>query len=136
MKYLVLAYYDVKAFESMSKERLDAMVSVCKELDKEFLATGQVHSVASLALPKEWKTIKAMRGKGKPAHVDGPYMETKEHVGAFFIVEAKDMDDALAVASKHPGVHIADFLDGALEVCAVDFYQEPGKVTEGVNPAQ
>lgn len=125
MKYLVLAYYDVKAFEGMSKERMDAMVAECKVRDKEFLATGKVKEVAGLALPKEWKTIKAVRGKGKPVLVDGPYMETKEQVGAFFILEAKDMDEAVAVASKHPGAHIADYVGGALEVLAIEHVPDP-----------
>jgi len=44
-------------------------------------------------------------------------------VGAFFIVEAQDMDEAVQVASKHPGAHVGKFLGGGIEVRACEFFQ-------------
>jgi hypothetical protein len=41
--------------------------------------------------------------KGQSSVTDGPFTETKEQVGAFFVIEAKDMDEALRVAALHPG---------------------------------
>jgi hypothetical protein len=126
MKYLVLCYYDVKEFEALPKDRLDAMVAECKIHDVAFKATGKVDFVASQSDPKTWKCIRGPKGR-KPEVTAGPYAESREQVGAFFIVEAKDMDEALAVAMKHPGPNITQYLGGGLEIRACDFYEEPNK---------
>jgi hypothetical protein len=126
MKYLVLCYYDVKKFETMPKERLEAMIAECKARDIEFNATGKVDIVGSQSEPKTWKCIRGVQG-GKPRTTEGPWAEAKEQVGAFFIVEAGDMDEALSVAMKHPGPHVVEYVGGGLEIRACDFYQTPGK---------
>lgn len=124
MKYLVLCYYDVKAFEALPKDKLDEMVAKCKALDIEFKKTGKVDFVASQSDPKTWKCIRGPKGE-KARVTDGPYAEAPEQVGAFFIVEAEDYDEALSVAWKHPGPHITEYLGGGLEVRACDFYEKP-----------
>lgn len=126
MKYLVLCYYDVKAFQALPKARLEEMIAKCQALDIEFKKTGKVDFVGSQTEPKTWKCIRGEKG-AKPVVTQGPYAEAREQVGAFFIVDAKDMDEALAVAWKHPGPHITDYLGGGLEVRACDFYEEPNK---------
>ncbi|MBW8890196.1 MAG: hypothetical protein JF616_20780 [Fibrobacteres bacterium] len=126
MKYLVLCYYDVKQFEAMPKDKLEAMIAECKVHDIEFKATGKVDFVASQSKPESWKCIRGPKG-GKPEVTQGPWVDAKEQAGAFFIVEAKDMDEALAVSMKHPGPHISRYLAGGLEIRACDFYEEPNK---------
>lgn len=136
MKYLVLCYYDVKGFEAMSKADLDAMIEVCKPLDAQFKATGKVDFVASQSMPKDWKCVRADKD-GKPHVTQGPWAEAKEQVGAFFIVDAKDMDEALEVSMKHPGPHVARFVGGGLEIRACDFHEEPNRkaMAEAAQPA-
>jgi hypothetical protein len=126
MKYLVLCYYDAKRFEAMDKGRLDAMMAECKVRDIEFKATGKVDFVASQSDAKTWKCIRGPKD-GKPEVTQGPWAEGKEQVGAFFIVDAKDMDEALAVAMKHPGPHVTEYCGGGLEIRACDFYETPNK---------
>lgn len=126
MKYLVLCYYDVKRFEALSKSDLDAMIEVCKPLDEKFKATGKVDFVASQSLPKDWKCVRADKD-GKPCVTRGPWVEAQEQVGACFIVDAQDMDEALEVAMKHPGPHVTRFVGGGLEIRACDFHEEPNR---------
>jgi hypothetical protein len=128
MKYLVLCYYDVKRFEAMSKADLDAMIAICKSHDEEFKATGKVDFVASQSMPKDWKCVRADKDY-KPYVTQGPWAQGKEQAGAAFIVDAKDMDEALAVAMKHPGPHVARFCGGGLEIRACDFHEEPNRKT-------
>jgi hypothetical protein len=126
MKYLVLCYYDVKKFEAIPKDRLEAMMAECKVRDVEFKATGKVDFVGSQTNPKTWKCVRGTKG-GKPEVTQGPWAEAKEQAGAFFVVEAKDMDEAFAVAMKHPGPHVTEYVGGGLEIRACDLYEEPNK---------
>ena len=114
---------NVKQFEAMTKDQLDAMIAECKPRDIEFKKTGKVDFVASQSMPKDWKCIRAP--KGMPTVTNGPWAEAKEQVGAFFIVDAKDMDEAVEVAMKHPGPHVAKYCGGGLEIRACDFYEQP-----------
>jgi hypothetical protein len=126
VKYLVLCYYDVEKFEAMPKDRLETMIAECKVRDIEFKATGKVDFVASQSDPKTWKCIRGPKD-GRPEMTQGPWAEAKEQVGAFFIVDAKDMDEALAVAMKHPGPHVAGYVGGGLEIRACDFHETPNR---------
>ena len=126
MKYLVLCYYDVKEFAALPKARLDEMVAKCQALDIGFKKTGKVDFVASQGDQKDWRCIRSPKG-GKPEVTRGPWAEAREQVGAFFIVDAKDYDEAVAVAMKHPGPHIAEYLAGGLEIRACDFFEEPAR---------
>jgi hypothetical protein len=47
---------------------------------------------------------------------DGPFAETKEQVGGFFMIEAKDMDEAMSIASKHPAAHLGEQVGWGIEV--------------------
>ena len=122
MKYLVLCYYDVKQFAALPKARLDEMMAKCQALDIEFKKTGKVDFVASQSDMKTWRCI-----RGPKQVTQGPYAESPEQAGAFFIVDAKDMDEAQAVAMKHPGPHVVEYCGGGLEIRACDFYEEPNK---------
>jgi hypothetical protein len=122
MKYLCLAYYDVEKFQALPQAELDAIVKECRSHDEALHKTGKVTVVASLTMPQEWKSIRPRNGK--PVVTDGPFTEAKEMVGAFFIVEAKDMDEAIEVASKHPAAHLGESVGWGIDVRACDFFQQ------------
>ena len=63
--------------------------------------------------------------KGHASITDGPYLETKEQVGAFFIVEAADLDEALAVASLHPAATLGEEIGWGIEVRPIDGFMQP-----------
>jgi len=71
-----------------------------------FLATAPLHPVA---------TATSVRVRdGKRLMTDGPFAETREHLGGFFLIEAQDLDDALGIAERIPGARV-----GTVEVCPV-----------------
>jgi hypothetical protein len=54
---------------------------------------------------------------------DGPFVETKEQVGGFFIIEARDLNEAIRVASKHPAANIGEQAGWAIEVRPIEMYE-------------
>ena len=86
MKYLCLAYGDQKKMSTLSKEQFEALVARCKLHDAELHASG--HFVESSSLEWDCTTIRAR--DGKTVVTDGPFVETKEHLGGFAVVEVAD----------------------------------------------
>jgi hypothetical protein len=114
MKYLCLAYYDEQKFDALSKEEFNALVSRCPKHDEELRRTGQLVLQASLDAPKTATTIRPKNGK--PLVTDGPYTETKEQIGGFFMIEARDLNEAISIASKHPAAHLGEQVGWAVEI--------------------
>ena len=121
MKYLCLAYYDEKAFDALPKRDLDAIVSKCPPYDEALRRSGQLVVQASLGPSRATTTVRPRNGK--PTVTDGPFVETKEQVGGFFIIEARDLNDAIRVASKHPAANLGEQVGWAIEVRAIDGYE-------------
>lgn len=122
MKYLCLAYYNATKFEALPKPELAALVRKCKDHDEELRKTGKMNVLGSLSAPQEWKSIRP--GRGKPVVTDGPYSEAKELVGAFFIIEAADMAEAVEIASKHPAARLGADVGWGVEVRACEMYEQ------------
>ena len=55
---------------------------------------------------------------------DGPFAETKEQIGAFFIIEARDSDEAARVAAQHPAAHPGEHVGWGIEVRPVDYFMQ------------
>jgi hypothetical protein len=119
MKFLVLAYYHEKTFEKTSPEAMKAIVAQCEPLDKALNATGKMDMVASLAATKE--TVSVRPRNGKPSVTDGPYVETKEQLGSFFLLEAKDMQEAIRLASMHPAANLCEDMGWGIEIRPIEF---------------
>ena len=122
MKYLCLAYYDEKKFDALPKSEVDALVSQCKSHDEELHKSGRLILVGSLAATKESTSIRP-RG-GETSVTDGPYAETKEQLGAFFIIDASDLNEAIRVASKHPAAHLGEHVGWGIEVRPIEFFEQ------------
>jgi hypothetical protein len=123
MKYLCLGYYDEKKFDALPKGELDALVSKCKSHDEALRNSGHLILVASLAATR---TSTSVRPKdGKPSVTDGPFAETKEQIGAFFIIEARDLKEATEVASQHPAAHLGEHVGWGVEVRPIDYFVQP-----------
>jgi hypothetical protein len=118
MKFLVLAYYDPEKFAAISKDELDAVVGGCAPHDAALRATGRVIMQASLEEPSVATSVRPRRGS--MSATDGPFAETKEQVGAFFLIEAADRDDAVRVASLHPAANLGEQLGWGIEVRGIE----------------
>jgi len=123
VKYLCLGYYDEKKFEALPKDELDALVSKCRTHDEALRRSGGLRTVASLESPRKSACIRPRNGK--PSVSDGPYAEAKEVIGAFFIIEAGDLIEAIEVASKHPAARLGEQVGWGVEVRPIDYFDEP-----------
>jgi hypothetical protein len=122
MKYLCLGYYDEKKFDALPKAELDAIVSQCPRYDAALRESGHLVVTASLESPRAGKSLRPR--KGKVSVTDGPFAETKEQIGSFFIIEARDLDEAVRVASNHPAAHLGEQVGWGVEVRAIDMFEQ------------
>lgn len=107
MKYICLGYIEPNKFESLSDSERNAMVDECFTYDdvlrkNSHFAGGEALQGAASAVTLRWKD-------GKVAVTDGPYAETKEQLGGILILEARDLNHAIQLMSKHPGVKAGPF---------------------------
>ena len=119
MKFLALAYYHEKTFEKTTPEEMKAIVAKCEPLDAALNATGKMELVASLAATKE--TVSVRPKNGKAIITDGPYVETKEQLGSFFLLEAENMQEAVKLASMHPAAVLNESMGWGIEVRPIEF---------------
>ena len=116
MKFLFLIYHEEKVLDTMPTKEMQTLVDSALEYDDEIRRSG--HYIVSNALERA-RTARTIRVRGGKATVtDGPFAETKEQLGGFFLIEAKDMDEACAVAARFPPARI-----GIIEVRPVQELQ-------------
>jgi hypothetical protein len=123
MKYLCLAYYEPKKMSAMAAADVAAMVSQCPGHDRVLRESGRLFASASLGEPAQTRSIRP--GGHAPLITDGPFVETKEQVGGFFIIEADNLDDALRVASLHPAAHLGSEAGWGIEVRPIGMFLQP-----------
>ena len=100
MKYLCLIYLDEKQLAAMPETEMSRLNARHLELNEELLKSG--HFIEAEALePAAASTCIRVRN-GRPALTDGPYAETKEMVAGFYFIEARDLNEAIQVASRFP----------------------------------
>lgn len=118
MKYLCLAYYDEKKFETLTEDEMAAIGRDCRPFDEELQRSGHLLEVGSLAATRDSVSLRP-RG-GKVTVTDGPYAETKEQLGSYFLIEARDLNEAVQVASKHPAARLNEHLGWGVEVRPIE----------------
>ena len=112
MKYLCLAYGDERKMATLTPGEFEALVARCRVHDEELRKSGHFVQAESL----EWATATVRPRNGKPVVSDGPFVETKEKVGGLVIIEARDMNEAIRVASLHPAAHLGEHLGWGIEI--------------------
>jgi hypothetical protein len=101
--------YEQKALDDLSKPEFDALVAEALAYDGELRSGG--HYLYSDAL-QSVETAKTLRIRsGKVSATDAPFAETKEHLGGFIVIEARDLDEAIRLASRIPPARL-----GCIEV--------------------
>src|SRR3954471_6689230 len=98
MKYMLLIYSEENAWTEVEWQRCVAeSTQLCHDLNArgQFLAASPLHPVAAA-------TSVRVRD-GKPIVTDGPFAETREQLGGYFLIEAKDLNDAISIAGRIPG---------------------------------
>ena len=101
MKYVLLIYMEENALSEPDRARCyEESAQLAQQLDSkgQYLSTAPLHSVATA-------TSVRMRD-GKPLVTDGPFAETREQLGGFFLIDAQDLDEAIAIAAQIPGARV------------------------------
>lgn len=107
MKYICLGYIEPNKFETMSESERNAMVDECRSYDDVLLKNGHFAGGEGLQGPNTATTLRWKNGK--VSVTDGPYAETKEQLGGILMLEARDLNHAIQLMSKHPGVKAGPF---------------------------
>ena len=107
MKFVCLGYIEPGKFENMSEHDRNAMVDRCFAYDDVLRRDGHFAGGEALQPPGSARTLRSQGGK--VTVTDGPYAETKEQIGGILILEARDIDHAVELMSKHPGVTSGPF---------------------------
>jgi hypothetical protein len=100
MKYLCLVYFDGKVLDNMSETEKNAFDNESLAYDEGLQRSG--HFIAAEALESVKSAVTVRMRNGKISTTDGPFTETKEQLGGFILIEARDLNDAIQVAAKIP----------------------------------
>ena len=109
MKYLLLIYDEEKTWEGLSEGDQKKMMGEYREFTQQIKASGN-HIGGHQLAPISTATSVRVRN-GKRLLTDGPFAETREQLGGYYLVDAKDLDEAIGLASRIPSA-----LFGTVEV--------------------
>jgi len=107
MKFICLGFYDAKKFAQLPREEAQRMMDVCLAYDDELRRGG--HFLGGEALESAAVTVRARNGEVRVT--DGPFAETKEMLGGILLLEARDLQHAIALMSKHPAVKMGNVFE-------------------------
>lgn len=109
MKFLLFCCMEEKNWDTLSKSERDNLMQATMVYCEELRQNGQL-LLANLLEPVEMAMTVRVRNGGVSL-TDGPFAETKEQIGGFFLIEARDINQAVQIASKFPSVRL-----GSMEV--------------------
>jgi hypothetical protein len=107
MKFVCLGYIEPGKFENLPEGERNVMVDGCFAYDDVLRKEG--HFAGGEALQPASTAVTLRVQGGKVMVTDGPYTETKEQIGGILILEADDLEHAVRLMSKHPGVRVGPF---------------------------
>jgi hypothetical protein len=109
MQYLLLIYSNEAEMAAMKPAQLGSMMAEYTEFTKGIIQSGQFKAGDRLKLSSAATTVRVRNGQ--VATTDGPFAETREQLGGYYLVDAKNLDEAIAIAARIPGAKI-----GSIEV--------------------
>ena len=104
MKYLLLVHHDEEAFGKRSEAERQHLIQESVQLANHLHASGQYLGAAPLHPTAETSCVRVR--DGKLLVTDGPFAETREQIGGYFLVEARDVNEAIDIAARIPGARI------------------------------
>jgi hypothetical protein len=112
MKYMLLIYHNDEAWNNLDESERQGIYLEFRSLREQLLSKGQFLSGSQLQ-PADTATSIRVR-EGKDLLTDGPFAETHEQLGGYFLIEAKNLDEAISVARRIPSART-----GTIEVRAL-----------------
>jgi len=107
MKFYCLGYFDEKQWQTMPETERNALIDECFAYDDVLRKNGNFAGGDGLQSAQNAKTLQWKNGK--VAIANGPYAESKKQLGGILVLEARDLDHAIQLISKHPGVKAGPF---------------------------
>jgi hypothetical protein len=130
MKFIFMIYHDENVLDAVPEAEMQTLIDSALDYSEEIRRSG--HYIVSDALQPA-RTARTIRVRGsKVSTTDGPFAETKEQIGGFFLIEARDMDEACEIASRFPPARI-----GTIEVRPVRelMHSKIGQPAHGARPS-
>ena len=109
MQYLLLIYSDEKQWANLSEAERSAMLQEYTNFSQSVARSGHLRGGNELHPTSKALTVRVRNRK--QAVTDGPFAETKEQLGGYYLIEAKDQDEAVAIAARIPSARV-----GCIEV--------------------
>lgn len=100
MKYLCLIYTDEKSLDALSPTQYESVEMECLTYEEELRKNGQLIAVEALQPVAAATTVRVRNGRASVS--DGPFAETKEQLAGFYLIEVRDLNDAMRIASRIP----------------------------------
>jgi hypothetical protein len=107
MKYVCLGYIDQARWQSLPESERNAVMDGCFAYDDELRRAGHFAGGEALSDARNAATLRFR--DGQVTVTDGPFTETKEQLGGILLLEARDLNDAIQLMSRHPGVRVGPF---------------------------
>ena len=105
MKYLCLIYNEEARVAAMPAAAVEAIAGECVAYDEKLAQAGRFVACERLQPTRAARTVRF--GDGKPSVTDGPFAETKEQLGGFYVIEARDHAEAIDIAASIPSARLA-----------------------------
>ena len=104
MKFMLISYDDEKAWERAGQDAWKAAIQEAVELTHRLDAKGQYIAAAPLHASSTGACVRVRNGQ--PSVTDGPYTESHEVIGGFYLIDVADQAEAIRIAQQHPGARL------------------------------
>lgn len=101
---MLLCYDDEKAWEQAGDAALQAAMQEAVQLTHEIAAKGQYLEAAPLETSSQAASVRVREGKAQVTN--GPFAETREVLGGYYLIDVPNLDEAIRIAEKHPGARL------------------------------
>ena len=118
MHYMLLIYGNTETWAGLSKDERNRVHDDCGAWHQELVKSGHARSAAGLQPATTATTLR--KKNGQPVVTDGPFAETKEQLGGFYLINARDLNEAIQIAAKIPSART-----GTVEVRPVVEFERP-----------
>ena len=110
MEYMLLIHGDEKRWAKMPSDERSTIHQAYVAFTQSIMKSGHFRAGAQLQPTSTATTVREK--KGKPVTTDGPFVETKEQLGGYYLVDCKDLDEAISLAARIPSIRVG----GSIEV--------------------
>ena len=106
MKYMMLIYGNEETWSSLPKEDLETLVRETDAHNAALFASGELIGAYGVADQVQARTVRLR--DGVPAVTDGPYLEAKEYIGSFYVVDCESWERAIEIAAAMPSAKLVE----------------------------